>query len=47
MSKGNGVATGAGCAIIFVWLLSALLSLGLSAAVIWGIIELVLWLIKK
>lgn len=44
MPKNDGVAT-AGCAVIFVWIISALLSLGLPfvvIGVIWGIIELVL-----
>ncbi len=39
--KEDKVAVGAGCALVFVWLISIALSLGLTGVVIWAIIKLV------
>lgn len=37
----DNVAVAGGCLIFVVWFLSVLLSLGLTGAIIWAIIELV------
>jgi hypothetical protein len=38
------VAVAGGCLIVFAWLVAVMLSLGLTAAIIYGVVELAMWL---
>lgn len=46
-SRGDGAAAAAGCAFLVLYGVAVILGLAFWGAVIWGIVELVSWLVTK